>query len=63
MDGSLVFDRNMASLSTANPDLYRRLSKHKGNAGCYRFVSSRMEEEVPAYLDINGNAHTLHSLV
>jgi hypothetical protein len=63
IDGSHFFDRNMVSLSTANPELYRRLSKTLGNAGCYRFVDSRLKDAIPAYIDINGNAHTLHSLI
>ncbi|MDR3356586.1 MAG: DUF115 domain-containing protein [Spirochaetaceae bacterium] len=64
MDKHIFFERNLLALSRSNPALCSRLSGAETTLGRYRFVEGQEEgRDVPAWVDPDGGAHTLHSLV
>ncbi|MCL2318728.1 MAG: DUF115 domain-containing protein, partial [Treponema sp.] len=63
MDKSYFFERNLLALSPRNPELCSRLSRAETRLGRYRFLESRGGEVIPAWVDPQGAAHPLHSIV
>jgi hypothetical protein len=63
MDGKYFFERNVLALSKTDPRLCAQLSAAETTRGCYRFISSKTGETVPALVDAAGAAHPLHSMV
>ncbi|MDR2369938.1 MAG: DUF115 domain-containing protein [Treponema sp.] len=57
------FERNLLALSASDPGLCSRLSAAETTRGCYKFLTSRSGEIVPAITGPGGGAHPLHSLV
>ncbi|MDR0539862.1 MAG: DUF115 domain-containing protein [Spirochaetaceae bacterium] len=62
MDKQFLFERNLLSLSRVDPVLCSRLSAAETTLGRCRFVESREGKPLPAWVDAQGCAHTLHSL-
>jgi hypothetical protein len=63
MDKQYFFERNLLALSGIDPALCTRLSAAETTHGYYRFLESRSNETIPAWVDASGSAHPLHSLM
>jgi len=58
-----LFGKNIIALSKRNPELSLRLSKTNIKTSCYKFTTSRSGEIVPNWVDEQGAAHPLHSMM
>jgi len=58
-----LFDKNLLALSKRNRELSNKLSKIVVKESRYRFIESRTGEIIPNWIDLQGAAHPLHSMM
>ncbi|GMO29252.1 MAG: hypothetical protein Pg6A_17350 [Termitinemataceae bacterium] len=63
MEKHYYFDRNLLALSAHNNMLCSKLSSALTTLERYRFIEGKDGALIPAWVDANGTAHTLHSLI
>jgi hypothetical protein len=65
MDKDNFFEKNLLALSKRNRELSIRLSKTtiKTKTSRYKFLPSRSGEMIPNWIDAQGAAHPLHSMI
>jgi len=63
MDKDNFFEKNLLTLSKRNQDLSIRLSKTVAKTSRYKFPLSRSGEIIPNWVDAQGTAHPLHSMI
>ena len=63
MDKGYFFDRNLLALSQKNRELCSRLSGAETTLNRYRFLESRSNDVIPAWVAPQGTAHPLHSIM
>lgn len=63
MEKHYYFDRNLLALSTHNEKLCAQLSSAHTTGARYRFIEGKNGQNIPAWVDGAGTAHTLHSLI
>jgi hypothetical protein len=63
MDKDKFFEKNILALSKRNRELSFRLSKTAVKTSRYKFPLSRSGEIIPNWVDPQGAAHSLHSMI
>jgi len=58
-----LFEKNLLALSKRNPELSIKLSKIVLKESRYKFLESRTGEMIPNWIDPQGAAHPLHSMM
>ncbi len=58
-----LFEKNLLVLSKRNRELSLRLSKTVVKESRYKFLESRTGEIIPNWVDVQGAAHPLHSMM
>jgi len=62
-DKDSLFEKNLLALSKRNPGLSFKLSKIVAKERRYKFFESRTGEIIPNWIDPQGVAHSLHSMM
>jgi len=58
-----LFEKNLLALSKRNPELSHKLSRIVVKESRYKFLGSRTGEIIPNWIDQQGAAHPLHSMM